>query len=151
MSENKTKLKEKLENNHSDLEEILGNIKNVVAEEKQSLSLVEDYKIIKLTKKNLVKSGKINLSEKENFDKLEELVRKIVKEELKDAIPKMVAKEIKNRKSDLNDDTLGLKGIQTMRKSELIELCKKNNIEISLKHTKAFILEELRSRKIVNH
>ena len=83
MAEKKTAKKE---NSQINLEEILGDIKNVVSEEKETLFKVSDYKTIKLKKENLINSGKKNHSSAiANLDnkKLEERVKKIVRSELK--------------------------------------------------------------------
>ena len=48
----------KKENSEVDLNEILGNIKTVVSEEKEALFKVSNYKIINLKKENLINPGK---------------------------------------------------------------------------------------------
>ena len=50
MAEKKTAKKEKKENGRGDLKEILGDIKTVVSEEKETLFKVSEYKIINLKK-----------------------------------------------------------------------------------------------------
>ena len=83
MAEKKTTKKE---NSEVDLDEILGNIKTVVSEEKEALFKVSNYKTIKLKKENLINSGKKNHSSaltNLNNKELEELVKKIVRSELK--------------------------------------------------------------------
>ena len=57
MAENKKAKKEKVENSHVDLNEILGDIKTVVSGEKETLFKVSEYKTIKLKKENLVSAG----------------------------------------------------------------------------------------------
>ena len=83
MAEKKTVKKE---NSQVDLEEILGDIKTVVSGEKETLFKVSDYKTIKLKKENLINSGKKSNSPavaNHNNKELEELVKKIVRSELK--------------------------------------------------------------------
>ena len=91
MAEKKNEKKEKIENSQIDLKEILGDIKTVVSGEKEALFKVSEYKTIKLKKENLVSvgekkysSGGINLDSKE----LENLIRKIVRNELRNIKPK---------------------------------------------------------------
>ena len=55
MAEKKTAKKE---NSEVDLNEILGNIKTVVSEEKEALFKVSNYKTINLKKENLINPGK---------------------------------------------------------------------------------------------
>ena len=86
MAEKNKAKKEKIESSQADLQEILGDIKTVVSGEREALFKVSEYKTIKLKKENLVATGEkknsndgMNVNDKE----LENLVRKIVKSELK--------------------------------------------------------------------
>jgi hypothetical protein len=87
MKRNTKELNDNLKQNHEALEEILGDIKDVVSEETETRFKVQmEHKVIKLKKSDLVdfKSGNKNESAGTNLDKieLESLIRKIVREEL---------------------------------------------------------------------
>ena len=151
MAEKKTVKKE---NSQVDLEEILGDIKTVVSGEKETLFKVSDYKTIKLKKEDLINSGKKSHSSvvtNHNNKELEELVKKIVRSELKnlqflEKSPKPKsekAKTIDKRKSGVSMDLL--------TKTELLSLSKKNNLGLSSKNTKAEIIKELKENKIEAH
>ena len=148
MAEKKTAKKE---NSQVDLEEILGDIKSVVSGEKETLFKVSDHKTIKLKKENLINSGKKNHSSpvaNQNYKELEELVKKIVRSELKnlqflEKSPKPKsekAKTIDKRKSGVSMDLL--------TKTELLSLSKKNNLKLNSKNTKVEIIKELKQNKI---
>ena len=86
MAEKKTAKKEKKENGNVDLKEILGDIKTVVSGEKETLFKLSEYKTIKLKKQNLVAKGNKRHSTEFtdiNEKKLTDLIRKIVRSELK--------------------------------------------------------------------
>ena len=149
MAEKKTAKKE---NNQVDLEEILGDIKTVVSGEKETLFKVSDYKTIKLKKENLINSGKKNhssaVANNLNNKELEELVKKIVRSELKnlqflEKSPQQKSEKVKTfakRKSGASMDLL--------TKTELLSLSKKNNLGLNSKNTKAEIIKELKENKI---
>ena len=148
MAEKKTAKKE---NSQVVLEEILGDIKTIVSAEKETLFKVSDYKTIKLKKENLINSGKkIHSSIVANLNtrELEELIKKIVKSELKNLQflekspkPKLEkAKTVYKRKSGSSIDLL--------TKTELLSLSKKNNLGLNSKNTKAEIIQELKQNKI---
>ena len=108
MADKKTVKKEKIENSQVDLQEILGDIKTVVSGEKENLFKVSEYKTINLKKENLVAKGNkrqstefIDINEK----KLENLIRKIVKSELKNFQTKNKADALKSEKTKTSNET----------------------------------------------
>ena len=150
MAEKRKAKKEKIESSRVDLKEILGDIKTVVSGERETLFKVSEYKTIKLKKENLVTAGEkknsndgMNINDKE----LENLVRKIVRSELKNF-------KIKDNTDSLNPEkstAKAVKGASTMnslKKAELIALAKKNKLDLSNKNTKAEIIKKLKENKI---
>ena len=102
MADKKTSKKEKIENSQVDLQEILGDIKTVVTGEKETLFKVSEYKTINLKKQDLVAKGNkrhatefIDINEK----KLEDLIRKIVRSELKNFQTKNKPDALKSEKT----------------------------------------------------
>ena len=99
----------------------------------------------------MINSGKKNHSSpvaNQNYKELEELVKKIVRRELKnlqflEKSPKPNSEKAKNfdkRKSGSSMDLL--------TKTELLSLSKKNNLQLNSKNTKAEIIKELKRNKI---
>ena len=145
MIEKKKAKKEKIENNQVDLKEILGDIKTIVSGEKETLFKVSEYKTIKLKKENLVSAGEkkyfpenINLDKKE----LENLVRKIVRSELKAIKPEEALGGLSSKKTKPVDTKKIASNINSLTKAELIKLSKKNKLTVSSKNTKAEILKK---------
>jgi len=148
MAEKKTVKKE---NSQVDLEEILGDIKTVVSGEKETLFKVSDYKIIKLKKENLINSGKKNHSSAVanlNIKELEELVKKIVKSELKNLQLQEESPKPKSEKAKSVNKTKSGARMDLLTKKELLSLSKKNNLGLNSKNTKAEIIKELKENKI---
>ena len=148
MAEKKTAKKE---NSQVNLEEILGDIKNVVSEEKETLFKVSDYKTIKLKKENLINSGKKNHSSAiANLDnkKLEERVKKIVRSELKNLQFLEKSPKPKSEKANTFDKRNSGASMDLLTKTELLSLSKKNNLGLNSKNTKAEIIKELKQNKI---
>ena len=151
MIEKKKAKKEKIENNQVDLKEILGDIKTIVSEQTEALFKVSEYKTIKLKKENLVSTGeKKHTSENINLNKkeLENLIRKIVRSELKtikhdrgsgaSSSKKTKPVEIKKIASNMN----------SLTKAELITLSNKNKLTVNSTNTKAEIFKKLKENKV---
>ena len=151
MAEKKTAKKEKKENGKVDLKEILGDIKTVVSEEKETLFKVSEYKIINLKKENLVTAGEkkhplrsVDLNDK----KLESLIRKIVRSELKNFQSTNKSDSLKSEKRKTNVGIKSNSGLSLLTKTDLLSLSKKNKLSLSSKHTKAEIINELKKNKV---
>ena len=148
MAEKKTAKKE---NSQVELEEILGDIKTVVSEEKETLFKVSDYKTIKLKKENLIHSGKKNHSfavANLNNKELEELVKKIVKSELKNLQLLEKSPKPNSEKAKIFNKSNSGSSMDLLTKTELLSLSKKNNLGLNSKNTKAEIIKELKENKI---
>ena len=151
MAEKKTVKKEKKENGQADLKEILGDIKTVVSGEKESLFKVSNYKTINLKKENLINQGKKNHSSalaNLNIKDLEELVKKIVRSELKNSQFLERAPKLKAEKAKTFDKTKSRARMDLLTKTQLLSLAKKNNLGLNGKNTKAEIIKELKENKI---
>ena len=151
MGEKKTAKKEKLENSKVDLQEILGDIKTVVSGEKETLFKVSEYKTINLKKENLVAKGNkrqstefIDINEK----KLENLIRKIVRSELKNLQRKNKPDVLKSEKTKTSNETTISSDLNSLTKAKLLALSKKNNLGLSSRDTKAVIIKELKKNKV---
>ena len=151
MGEKKTAKKEKLENSQVDLQEILGDIKTVVSGEKETLFKVSEYKTINLKKENLVAKGNkrqstefIDINEK----KLENLIRKIVRSELKNLQTKNKPNVLKSEKTKTSNETTISSDLNSLTKAKLLALSKKNNLGLSSRDTKAVIIKELKKFKV---
>ena len=151
MAEKKNEKKEKIENSQIDLKEILGDIKTVVSGEKEALFKVSEYKTIKLKKENLVSvgekkysSGGINLDGKE----LENLIRKIVRNELKNIETKNKTDNLGHKKIKPVKNTNSGVNFGSLTKSELIDISKKNKLIINSKNTKAEIIKKLEKNNV---
>ena len=152
MIKKKKAKKEKTENNQVDLKEILGDIKTVVSGETETLFKVSEYKTIKLKKENLVSTGKkkytpdnINLNKKE----LENLIKKIVRSELKSVKLEEGSVVLSSKKTKPVDTKKIAPNINSLTKAELIKLSKKNKLTVSSTNTKAEILKKLKENKLV--
>ena len=151
MGEKKTAKKEKLENSQVDLQEILGDIKTVVSGEKETLFKVSEYKTINLKKENLVAKGNkrqstefIDINEK----KLENLIRKIVRSELKNLQRKNKPDVLKSEKTKTSNETIISSDLNSLTKAKLLALSKKNKLGLSSRDTKAVIIKELKKFKV---
>ena len=151
MGEKKTAKKEKLENSQVDLQEILGDIKTVVSGEKETLFKVSEYKTINLKKENLVAKGNkrqstefIDINEK----KLENLIRKIVRSELKNLQRKNKPDVLKSEKTKASNETTISSDLNSLTKAKLLALSKKNKLGLSSRDTKAVIIKELKKFKV---
>ena len=151
MGEKKTAKKEKLENSQVDLQEILGDIKTVVSGEKETLFKVSEYKTINLKKENLVAKGNkrqstefIDINEK----KLENLIRKIVRSELKNNQTKNKPDVLKSEKTKASNETTISSDLNSLTKAKLLALSKKNKLGLSSRDTKAVIIKELKKFKV---
>ena len=141
----------KKENTKVDLNEILGDIKTVVSEEKETLFKVSNHKIINLKKENLINPGKKNNSSASadfNNKELEQLVKKIVKSELKNLQFLEKSRKLKSQKEKTVNKTKSSSRIDLLTKTELLSLSKKNKLGLSSKNTKAEIIKELKENKI---
>ena len=147
MAEKKTVKKE---NTKVDLNEILGDIKTVVSEEKETLFKVSNHKIINLKKENLINPGKKNKSALVNLNhkELEELVKNIVRSELKNLQFMEKPPKPKSEKAKVLNKTKIGTSINLLRKTDLLSLSKKNNLGLNSKNTKAEIIKELKKNKI---
>ena len=151
MAEKKIKKKEKKENSQVNLKEILGDIKTVVSEEKETLFKVSNYKTINLKKENLINPGKKNNSSASadfNNKELEQLVKKIVKSELKNLQFLEKSRKLKSQKEKTVNKTESSSRIDLLTKTELLSLSRKNNLGLNSKNTKAEIIKELKENKI---
>ena len=151
MIEKKKTKKEKIENNQVDLKEILGDIKTVVSGETETLFKVSEYKTIKLKKENLVSTGeKKYISENINLNKkeLENLIRKIVRSELKTIKPDQGSGGSSSKKTKPVEIKKIISNINSLTKAELITLSKKNKLTVSSTNTKAEILKKLKENKV---
>ena len=151
MGEKKTAKKEKLENSQVDLQEILGDIKTVVSGEKETLFKVSEYKTINLKKENLVAKGNkrqstefIDINEK----KLENLIRKIVRSELKNLQRKNKPDVLKSEKTKTSNEPIISSDLNSLTKAKLLALSKKNKLGLSSRDTKAVIIKELKKIKV---
>ena len=151
MGEKKTAKKEKLENSQVDLQEILGDIKTVVSGEKENLFKVSEYKTINLKKENLVAKGnKRQFTEFSDINekKLENLIRKIVRSELKNLQRKNEPDVLKSEKTKTSNETTISSDLNSLTKAKLLALSKKNNLGLSSRDTKAVIIKELKKNKV---
>ena len=151
MGEKKTAKKEKLENSQVDLQEILGDIKTVVSGEKENLFKVSEYKTINLKKENLVAKGnKRQFTEFSDINekKLENLIRKIVRSELKNLQTKNKPNVLKSEKTKTSNETTMSSDLNSLTKAKLLALSKKNNLGLSSRDTKAVIIKELKKNKV---
>ena len=150
MIEKKKAKKEKIENSQVDLKEILGDIKTIVSGEKETLFKVSEYKTIKLKKENLVSAGeKKYFPENINLDKeLENLIRKIVRSELKAIKSEKGLGGLSSKKTTTVDTKKIASNMNSLTKTELIALSKKNELSVSSTNTKAEILKKLKENKI---
>ena len=151
MEKKNTAKKEKKENGKVDLKEILGDIKTVVSEEKETLFKVSEYKIINLKKENLVTAGEkkhpsrsIDLNDK----KLESVIRKIVRSELENFQLNNKSHSLKLEKGKTNVGKKSNSGLDLLTKTDLLSLAKKNKLSLSSKYSKAEIINELKKVKI---
>ena len=151
MTEKKTEKKEKKENDKVDLKEILGDIKNVVSGEKETLFKVSEYKTINLKKENLVTVGKkihpsksIDLNDK----KLEGLIRRIVRSELENFQLNNKSDSLKLEKRKTNIGIKSNSGLDLLTKTDLLSLSRKNKLGLSSKNTKVEIIKELKKNKV---
>ena len=149
MADKKTAKREKIENGQVDLQEILGDIKTVVTGEKETLFKVSEYKTINLKKQNLVAKGNkihatkfIDISDK----KLEDLIRKIVRSELKNFQTKNKPDALKSEKSKTSNETTISSDLNSLTKAKLLALSKKNKLGLSSRDTKAVIIKELKKK-----
>ena len=151
MGEKKTAKKEKLENSQVDLQEILGDIKTVVSGEKENLFKVSEYKTINLKKENLVAKGnKRQFTEFSDINekKLENLIRKIVRSELKNLQRKNKPDVLKSEKTKTSNETIISSDLNSLTKAKLLALSKKNKLGLSSRDTKAVIIKELKKFKV---
>ncbi len=151
MAEKKTAKKEKKENGRVDLKEILGDIKTVVSDEKDTLFKVSEYKTINLKKENLVTAGEKKHSHQSidlDNKKLESLIRKIVRSELENFKSNNKSDSLKSEKRKTNVGIKSNSGLSLLTKTDLLSLSKKNKLSISSKHTKAEIIDELKKNKV---
>ena len=151
MAEKKNAKKENKENAKVDLKEILGDIKTVVSEEKETLFKVSEYKTINLKKENLVTAGEKRQSHQSidlNDKKLDRLIRKIVRSELENFQSNNKSDSIKSKKRKTNVRIKSNSGLSLLTKVDLLSLSKKNKLSLSSKHTKAEIINELKKNKV---
>ena len=151
MADKKTAKKEKIENGQVDLQEILGDIKTVVTGEKETLFKVSEYKTINLKKENLVAKGNkrqstefIDINEK----KLENLIRKIVRSELKNFQTKNKPDASKSEKTKTNNEITISSDLNSLTKAKLLSLSKENKLGLSSRNTKAVLIKELKKLKV---
>ena len=151
MAEKKTAKKEKIENSKVDLKEILGDIKTVVSGEKETLFKLSEYKTIKLKKQNLVAKGNKRHSTEFadiNEKKLKDLIRKIVRSELKNFQTNNKPDVLRSEKTKTSNETSISDDLNSLTKAKLIELSKKNKLNLSSRDTKAVIIKELKKNKV---
>ena len=112
---------------------------------------MSEYKTIKLKKENLVASGEkkqspvsVNLNEKE----LENLVKKIVRKELKNFELKDKAGGLGTEKTKALKITKARSNMNSFTKAELIAISKKNKLPTNSKNTKAEIIKKLNENNV---
>ena len=151
MADKKMAKKEKIENGQVDLQEILGDIKTVVSGEKETLFKVNAYKTINLKKEDLVAKGnKRQSTEFGDIDekKLEDLIRKIVRSELKNFQTKNKPDALKSEKTKTNNEITISSDLNSLTKAKLLALSKENKLGLSSRNTKAVIIKELKKIKV---
>ena len=151
MAEKSKAKKVKIESSQADLKEILGDIKTVVSGERDALFKVSEYKTIKLKKENLVAAGEKKYSNDgltSNNKELENIVRKILRSELKNFKIKDKTDSLKPEKKSTVKVANGGTNMNSLKKDELIALSKKNGLDLSSKNTKAEIIKKLKENKI---
>ena len=151
MAEKKTAKKEKKENGKVDLKEILADIKTVVSAEKETLFKVSEYKTINLKKENLVTAAEKKHSRQAidlNDKKLESLIRKIVRSELKYFQSNNKSDSLKSEKRKTEVGIKSNYGLSSLTKADLLSLSKKNKLSLSSKLSKAEIINELKKNKV---
>ena len=151
MADKKMAKKEKIENGQVDLQEILGDIKTVVTGEKETLFKVSEYKTINLKKQNLVAKGnKRHVTEFTDINekKLEDLIRKIVRSELKNFQTKNKPDNSKSEKTKTNNEITKSSDLNSLTKAKLLALSKENKLGLSSRNTKAVIIKELKKIKV---
>ena len=152
MKKNTKELNDNLKKNHEALEEILGDIKDVVSEETETRFKVQvEQKVIKLKKSDLVdfNSGNKNGSAGSRIDKieLESLIRKIVREELIKKSENLLVKRKKNNELDSSWKEVPYK-FGKMTKVQLEEIGRKNGIELDRRKTKETLIKELEANGV---
>ena len=151
MARKKSAKKEKKENGKVDLKEILGDIKTVVSGEKATLFKVSEYKTINLKKENLVTAGEKRHSHQSidlNDKKLESLIRKIVRSELKNFQTKNKPDASKLENTKTNNEITISSDLNSLTKAKLLALSKENKLGLSSRNTKAVIIKELKKIKV---
>ena len=151
MADRKTAKKEKIENGQVDLQEILGDIKTVVTGEKETLFKVSEYKTINLKKQNLVAKGNKRQATEFidiNGKKLEDLIRKIVRSELKNFQTKNKPDASKLEETKTNNEISKSSDLNSLTKAKLLALSKENKLGLSSRNTKAVIIKELKKIKV---
>ena len=151
MANKKTAKKEKIDNGQVDLKEILGDIKTVVSGEKEMLFKESEYKTINLKKENLVTRGK-NIHTTGSIDindkKLEDLIIKIVKRELKNFQIKNNSDNLQLEKRKIDKGIESNSDLDSFTKTKLLSLSNKNKLGLTSKNTKAEIIKEIKKNKI---
>ena len=160
MAEKKKTKKEKVGENQMDLKEILGDIKDVVAGEKEALFKVSEYKTISLKKENLLKSGSVGASsEITNMSngKLERLIRTIVKEEInrlqlkekskKISTPNIKAKNSTSKSLQSREKVKPIAVLNKMTKKELEDYGRMFGLEVDRRLTKDKIISQVSKLK----
>ncbi len=152
MKKNTKGLNDNLKQNHEALEEILGDIKDVVSEETETRFKVQmEHKVIKLKKSDLVDFSSVNKNElaSSHIDKieLESLIRKIVREELIEKSDNLVVKTKKNNKL-VSSGEKGSYQFSKMTKIQLEEIGRKSGIELDRRKTKVALIKELEANGI---
>jgi hypothetical protein len=138
-----------LESNRPNLEEILGDIKSVVSEEKKAL-LKEKIgeKTIKLTAKELLSpKQKFANSQDEAFVKKSEifaLVKELVLEEIKIQYTATMKRTKKSKVTNLPSKDME-RDLNQMTKLQLEELGRKQGVELDRRKSKASLVQELKS------
>ena len=149
----KTKeLNKSLIQNHDALEEILGDIKDVVSEETETRFKVQiEQKVIKLKKSDLVDSKYVNKngSVGSYIDKseLELLIRKIVRQEIIKKDETLLGKSKENRELVPSTKKESYQ-FSKMTKVQLEEICRKSGIELDRRKTKAALIKELQAKGV---
>ena len=147
----KTKeLNDNLKQNHEALEEILGDIKDVVSGETETRFKVQmEQKVIKLKKSDLVNCNSVNQTESGsllvNKTELEALVRKIVRQEFRKKDENLGDKKKEgNGQGSFSEGKI--QPLSKMNKSQLEEIGRKSGIDLDKHRTKASLLKELEAK-----
>ena len=152
MKKKPKELSESLAQNQDALEEILGDIKEVVSEETETRFKVQaEQKIVKLKKSDLVNCKNKNSTGSEdtfiNKMDLEAQIRKIVRQEIRKQKENSDGKQKDNKLKALSGKEKPNQ-LSEMTKAKLEEIGRERGIELDRRKTKASLIKELEAKGI---